>query len=70
MSGKNSKRVIIDVDVGTDDYLALLLLLYAEKNGEIKIEAIFCSMGNTSVENVVKNVIRLLEIVGRTDVSI
>lgn len=70
MNERNSKKVIIDVDAGTDDYLALLLLLYAEKKGELNIEAIFCSMGNTSIENVAKNVVRLLEVVGRTDVSI
>lgn len=70
MNKESSKRIIIDVDAGTDDYLALLLLLHAEKNGNVKIEAICCSMGNTSLENVVKNVVRLLETVGRTDVSI
>ncbi|XP_018577544.1 uncharacterized protein LOC108915879 [Anoplophora glabripennis] len=70
MNKNNSKRIIIDVDAGTDDYLALLLLLYGERNGKVKIEAICCSMGNTSLENVVKNVVRLLETVGRTDIPV
>ncbi|KAJ8971881.1 hypothetical protein NQ314_000494 [Rhamnusium bicolor] len=69
MKEKCIKRAIIDLDMGTDDYLALLILLHAEKIGELKIEAIVCSMGNTTVQNVVRNVVRLLEIVGRTDVS-
>lgn len=68
MDKNSEKRVIIDLDMGSDDYLALLLLLHAEKLKEVKIEAITCCYGNTSVDNVVKNVIRLLEIEGRTDV--
>lgn len=63
------RRVIVDVDVGVDDFLAILLLLYAEKKCQIKIEAIICTMGNAGVEDVCKNVIKLLEITKRTDVS-
>lgn len=66
MSGP--QKVIIDVDVGVDDYFAILLLLNAEKRGDIKIVAIFCSAGNTSLHNVCKNLIRLLQIVNRLDV--
>ncbi|KAG5896290.1 hypothetical protein JTB14_008846 [Gonioctena quinquepunctata] len=64
------RKIIVDVDAGTDDYMALLILLNADKNKELKIEAIVCSMGNTSLENVVINVVRLLEIVGRTDIPV
>lgn len=63
-----AKRVIVDVDVGTDDYLALLILFHAEKSGLVKVEAICCANGNTSIDNVTKNVVRLLETIGRTDV--
>lgn len=70
MTMQGKKHVIVDVDVGVDDFLALLVLLNAEKNGEIKIEAITCSNGNASVENVCKNVARILEITKRKDVSI
>lgn len=62
-------RVIIDVDAGTDDVFALLVLLHAEKNGLVKIEAINCSMGNASLKDVTRNVVRVLEILNRTDVS-
>lgn len=62
------RRVIVDVDVGSDDFLALWMLLKADKKQQVKIEAIICTMGNTSVENVCKNVARLLEITKRTDV--
>lgn len=68
--GDNKKRVVVDIDAGTDDAFALLILLHAEKIGQIKIEAIICSMGNASVENVCRNVVRLLEILNRTDVSL
>lgn len=64
------RRVIVDVDVGSDDYLALLILLYAEKLGEVKVEAITCTSGNTNIHNVMKNTVRLLEHAGRTDVSL
>ncbi|KAF2899926.1 hypothetical protein ILUMI_06265 [Ignelater luminosus] len=64
------KRVIVDVDVGTDDALALLVLLHAEKNGLAKIEAINCSKGNASLKDVTRNVIRLLEILDRTDIPV
>ncbi|XP_023026570.1 nucleoside hydrolase [Leptinotarsa decemlineata] len=64
------RRIIVDLDVGTDDYLALLMLLNAERNNELKIEGIVCSMGNTIVENVVNNVVRLLQIVDRTDIPV
>lgn len=63
------KRVVANVDVGTDDALGLLLLLHADKIGTIKLEAILCSGGNTSVDFVIRNVVRLLEIAERTDVS-
>lgn len=64
------KRVIVDVDMGSDDYLALLMLLRADKNKEVKIEAVTCCNGNTIVDNVVKNVVRLIELENRTDVCI
>ncbi|KAJ8955605.1 hypothetical protein NQ318_001435 [Aromia moschata] len=70
MEDLTTKRVVIDLDAGVDDYLALWILLNAEKLRKVKIEAIICSMGNTTVENVCKNVVRLLEIEGRTDIPI
>ncbi|GJQ84570.1 hypothetical protein Trydic_g234 [Trypoxylus dichotomus] len=64
------KRLIVDLDVGSDDAVALLVLLKAEKDGLVKIEAICCSKGNTTTENVCKNVVRILELVGRMDIPI
>ncbi|XP_060516546.1 nucleoside hydrolase-like isoform X2 [Cylas formicarius] len=65
-----SRRVIVDVDTGVDDYLALLILFYAEKLNLIKIEAITCTYGNTSLNNVCKNTLRLLEILQRRDIPV
>ncbi|XP_072383356.1 pyrimidine-specific ribonucleoside hydrolase RihA-like [Diabrotica undecimpunctata] len=64
------RRVILDVDVGTDDYMALLHLLHAQNRGEIKIEGIVCTSGNTDLDHVVVNTVRLLELIGRTDIPV
>lgn len=63
------QRTVVDLDVGTDDAMGLLLLLFGEIAGLIKLEAITCVSGNTEVDNVAKNVVRLLESANRTDVS-
>lgn len=63
------QRIIVDVDAGADDSVALFLLLHADKIGKIKLESIICSAGNTTVDHVIKNVVRLLETAKRTDVS-
>ncbi|XP_055637463.1 nucleoside hydrolase-like [Toxorhynchites rutilus septentrionalis] len=64
------RKVIIDVDVGTDDAWALLLLLKCEKKFNIKVEAITCTHGNTDVHNVALNVLRILGAVDRLDVPV
>lgn len=62
-------RVVLDVDVGADDGIAILMLLFAESIGLVKVEGITCVNGNTDVDKVVKNVVRILEAAERTDVS-
>lgn len=56
--------IIVDVDVGCDDAWALFVLIKAMENGLCRILAITCTNGNTSVDNVAKNVIRVLTAVG------
>lgn len=68
------KREIVYINnkfnfTGTDDAWALLLLLKTEKLANLKIKAITCVHGNTNVKNVSANVIRILSIANRTDVS-
>jgi len=65
-----AQRVILDVDVGTDDFLAIMVFFYAMKLGMVKIEAITCSTGNAAVDDVVRNVARLLEIVGTKEIPV
>jgi purine nucleosidase len=59
--------LILDVDTGVDDALALL---YACASPEADLLAATCIMGNVSTEQVVRNTLAVLELVGRTDVEV
>lgn len=62
--------IVVDVDCGVDDAWALMMLIRAETELKtFKILAITCVTGNTDVDNVAKNTLRLLESLNRTDVS-
>ncbi|XP_039437877.1 inosine-uridine preferring nucleoside hydrolase-like [Culex pipiens pallens] len=69
-SARRRRRVIVDVDVGTDDAWALLLLLKCERKYNFSVEAITCTHGNTDVHNATRNVVRILGAIGRTDVPV
>ena len=56
------KYVIIDTDCGVDDAVAIMLAAYGHKKGLIKILAITCVAGNTTVDNVVRNVTLTLKL--------
>ncbi|XP_012275099.1 inosine-uridine preferring nucleoside hydrolase [Orussus abietinus] len=64
------RKVIIDCDAGTDDAVALIILIAAHKTKKIKIMAITCVSGNTSVDNVVINVFRTLEACDALDIPV
>lgn len=64
----NTKNVILDVDPGVDDAWAILTMLWAEKMGKLKIRAITLVHGNSSVDNVAKNTLRILHAANRLDV--
>lgn len=66
----NGKSVVIDVDVGTDDAWAILLALSHEKRLNFKVRAITCVQGNSTVDNIGKNVLCVLNTVDRLDVSV
>jgi len=70
MDNSALRNVIIDVDVGSDDAWACLMLLKFEKRYNIKVMAITCVHGNTTVSNVAKNLIRVLKTVNRLDIPI
>jgi inosine-uridine nucleoside N-ribohydrolase len=64
-------KLIIDTDAGVDDAVALFLALGYEArqlNINIRIMAITCVFGNTDVNNVVLNVLKVLKTANRLDV--
>lgn len=63
------RNVIVDLDAGSDDALALILLLSAEEESGFNVIGCTCTHGNTKVDYVCMNVLRTLETVNRQDVS-
>ncbi|MFO7966872.1 MAG: nucleoside hydrolase [Archaeoglobaceae archaeon] len=61
MTAKNAKKVILDVDTGIDDALAILLAL---KSPQLEVMGITTVGGNTRIENVTRNTLQVLELAG------
>ncbi|XP_030603601.1 inosine-uridine preferring nucleoside hydrolase-like isoform X2 [Archocentrus centrarchus] len=61
------KKLIIDVDAGVDDAVAIMIALSMP---DVEVLGITCCNGNTSVENVLKNVLRVLKICNRLDIPV
>jgi pyrimidine-specific ribonucleoside hydrolase len=59
--------VILDVDTGVDDALALLL---AARHPGLDLRAVTCVAGNAAVPQVVTNTLAVLAAAGRTDVPV
>jgi purine nucleosidase len=59
--------LILDVDTGIDDALALL---YVVASPEVELVAATCVMGNVGVDVTTRNTLAVLELVGRTDVEV
>uniref|UniRef100_UPI00358F423A nucleoside hydrolase-like n=1 Tax=Myxine glutinosa TaxID=7769 RepID=UPI00358F423A len=64
---EEEKLFIIDVDCGVDDALALMMLLAAPG---ARVLAVTCTFGNTSVQNVCSNVLRVLAICKRSQIPV
>jgi inosine-uridine nucleoside N-ribohydrolase len=60
------KLVIIDTDCGIDDAQAIMMALSAP---DVKILGVTCCFGNTSLENVCQNVLRVLAVCKREEVQ-
>jgi pyrimidine-specific ribonucleoside hydrolase len=60
-------EIILDVDTGVDDALAILL---AVRHPGIRLRAISCVAGNTDVDQVVTNTLRVLDAAGAGDVPV
>jgi purine nucleosidase len=59
--------LILDVDTGIDDSLALL---YAVGSPEAELAAVTCVSGNTEAGQVAVNTLALLDLVGRRDIEV
>jgi len=59
------KLLIIDTDCGIDDALAIIVALAAPG---VKVLGITCCFGNTDVDNVCQNVVRVLSVCQQTQV--
>ena len=60
------KKLFLDVDTGVDDAQAIMMALAAP---DVEILGISCCHGNTSLENALKNTLRVLKVCNRLDVS-
>lgn len=63
---KMTKKLLLDVDCGVDDAQAIMLAL---GDPNIQILGITCVHGNTTVENVCKNVLRVLQACRKLEVG-
>ncbi|XP_056131687.1 inosine-uridine preferring nucleoside hydrolase [Lampris incognitus] len=61
------KLVIIDTDCGIDDAQAIMMALAAP---DIQIMAVTCCFGNTTVENVCQNVLKVLSVCERDQIPV
>ena len=59
--------VLLDVDTGVDDALAIL---FAVAHPEIEVLGITCVAGNTSLENVVANTLQVLDVAGAPSIPV
>ena len=59
--------VILDVDTGVDDALAIL---FAVAHPDIEVLGISCVAGNASLERVVDNTLRILDVAGAPDIPV
>jgi inosine-uridine nucleoside N-ribohydrolase len=62
-----SEKLLLDVDPGIDDALAILMAL---GNDDVDVVGLTTVMGNTTIENTTRNALALLEFVDRTDVPV
>ncbi|XP_065808192.1 inosine-uridine preferring nucleoside hydrolase [Labrus bergylta] len=61
------KKLILDVDTGVDDAMAIMMALAAPN---VEILGITCCHGNTPLQNVLKNTLRVLKVCGRLDIPV
>lgn len=62
-----SHPIILDVDTGIDDAMAIM---FAVRHPEVDVRAISCVDGNTTLENVVANTCKILDVVDAPDLPV
>src|SRR5215470_9648918 len=62
-----STSIVIDCDPGQDDAIAILLALGSP---EVDVRAITTVAGNQTLEKTTRNALKMLELVGRTDIPV
>ena len=67
MSAAEARPVILDVDTGIDDMIALLIAATAP---ELNLRGVTCVAGNVEIHNVARNTGKILRMVGRGDVPV
>lgn len=63
----NKIPVIIDVDTGTDDAVAIAEACYLNR---LDVKLISCGSGNTDVQNVVTNTLNILQLINKGDILV
>ncbi|HEX9638010.1 MAG TPA: nucleoside hydrolase [Acidobacteriota bacterium] len=66
-SAENPRRIVLDIDPGIDDAIAVLLAI---QSPELQIEALTVVSGNVIVELGAENALKLVELAGRTDLIV
>ena len=61
------RKIILDVDTGTDDAIAIMCALAAE---ELDVVAVCTVNGNRGITYTTENTLRLLEYLGREEVPV
>ncbi|XP_049579863.1 inosine-uridine preferring nucleoside hydrolase isoform X1 [Syngnathus scovelli] len=61
------RKIILDVDTGVDDAQAIMMALSAP---DVEILGITCCHGNTPLERVLKNTLRVLKVCNRLDIPV
>ena len=60
-------KVLLDLDTGIDDALALAYVLGSP---EAELVGVVCSYGNVTVDTAARNTLLLLELLGRPDIPV
>jgi purine nucleosidase len=67
MASMEARPVILDVDTGIDDMVALLIAATAP---ELNLRGVTCVAGNVEIHHVARNTGKILQMVGRHDVPV